>query len=115
MNNLLVAHCQSRSFMKTTSLISLCSQRAARGVVLGCASLLVMTTSAQNLLKNGDFESPLDPWDPTGLTGGKTNWALVYDPTSGGPGTFAMKGRSTESSHNGATQHGVHLRPTTEC
>jgi hypothetical protein len=89
-------------------------QLAAWGLSLGCALVLCASASAQNLLKNGDFESPLDPWDPTGLSGGKTNWTLVY--ASGGPGSFAMKvkDRSTESSHNGASGHGAHLRPTTE-
>jgi len=99
--------------MKIVSLFSFRYQLAARGLLLGCAWLLVAPASAQNLLKNGDFEAPLDPWDPTGLSGGKTNWTLAYP--SGGPGTFAMKDRSTESSRQGAKNgHGVHLRPTTE-
>jgi hypothetical protein len=98
--------------MKNMLLSSSRYRLAARGILLACALVLCAAASAQNLLKNGDFESPLDPWDPTGLSGGKTNWTLVY--VSGGPGSFAMKDRSTESSHNGANGHGAHLRPTTE-
>jgi len=99
--------------MKNVSLFSFRYQLASWGSLLGCAWLLLASASAQNLLKNGDFEGPLDPWDPTGLSGGKTNWTLVYP--SGGPGTFAMKDRSTEASRTGALKgHGAHLRPTTE-
>ena len=82
------------------------------GLLLGCALLLGVSASAQNLLKNGDFESPFDPWDPTGLTGGKTNWTVVY--VSGGPGDFAMHDRSTYASRNGPNGHGANLRPSNE-
>jgi len=115
MRNPFVAHCQSSRPMKNASLSSFSHKNALRGFLLSCGLCLLASASAQNLLQNGDFEAPLDPWDPTGLTGGKTNWTLVYNPTSGGPGTFAMKDRSTEASRHGATEHGAHLRPATEC
>ena len=87
-------------------------QLALLGFLLGSILMLAGSARAQNLLKNGDFESPIDPWDPSGLTGGKTNWTIVY--ASGGPGDFTMKDRSTEASHNGYSQHGAHLRPASE-
>jgi hypothetical protein len=98
--------------MKINFLSSSRGQIAACRLLLAGVLLVAGSVHAQNLLKNGDFESPLDPWDPTGLTGGKTNWTLVY--VSGGPGDFVMKDRSTEASHNGYTEHGVHLRPASE-
>ena len=82
---------------------------ALRGLVLGCAGLLLASASAQTL-QNPGFESPLDPWDPTGLTGGKTNWTILY--LSGCPNDFAMKDRSRVSAHAGGC--GAHLRPATE-
>ena len=100
--------------MKTKFLSSFRCPLPAPGLLLGCALLLGASASAQNLLKNGDFESPLDPWDPTGLTGGKTNWTLVYWPGSGGPGDFAMHDRSNNASRHGPTGHGANLRPRTE-
>lgn len=100
-------------FMKNTFVSRSRYQLAAQGLLLSCAWLLLASANAQTL-KNGDFESPLDPWDPTGLTGGKTNWTLVYVSGSGTPGNFAMKDRSTEASRHGASQHGAHLRPATE-
>jgi hypothetical protein len=112
--NPFIVHWPLTRFMKTVSqFVSRCLL-AAPCLLLGCACLLLSSANAQNLLRNGDFESPLDPWDPTGLSGGKTNWTLVYAFGNGGPGTFAMKDRSTESSRHGASGHGVHLRPTTE-
>jgi hypothetical protein len=98
--------------MKNKSLAFSPCQLAARRLLLGCcACLLLASAGAQNLLKNPGFESPLDPWDPLGLSGGKTNWTLVY--TSGGPGDFAMKDRSRVATHSGS--RGAHLRPATEC
>ena len=73
-----------KTAMKNKFLSSPRYQLAARGLLLGCAWLLLGSASAQNLLKNPGFESPLDPWDPLGLSGGKTNWTLVY--VDGGPG-----------------------------
>jgi hypothetical protein len=87
------------------------SQLLVLGLWLGCAVLFANSACAQNLLANPSFESPLDPWDPAGLTGGKTNWTLVY--VSGGPGDFTMKDRSTESAHTSGG-HGVHFRPASE-
>ena len=98
--------------MKTKFLSSFRRSLAAPGALLGCALLLCGSASAQNFLKNGDFETPLDPWDPTGLSGGKTNWTLVY--ASGGPGDFAVKDRTTDSSRHGSNGHGVHFRPRTD-
>jgi hypothetical protein len=88
-----------------------CSEykRVAGRLLLACVCLVLSSAGAQ--LRNPSFESPLDPWDPTGLTGGRTNWVIVYE--SGGPGDFAMHDRSTESAH-GSAGHGVHLRPSTE-
>ena len=101
--------------MKNKLLSSFHRHLPAPGLLLGCALLLGASASGQNLLKNGDFESPFDPWDPTGLTGGNTNWTLVY--VSGGPGDFAMHDRSTYASRhaaNGPNGHGANLRPSTE-
>ena len=96
--------------MKNMFLSSSRYQRAARGLLLGCAFLLVASASAQNRLQNPGFESPLDPWDPLGLSGGKTNWTVVF--VSGGPGSFAMNDRSTESARSGG--RGAHFRQRTE-
>ncbi len=97
--------------MKNKFLPSSRYQLAARGLLLSCAWLLLASASAQNLLRNPGFESPLDPWDPLGLSGGKTNWTVVY--ASGGPGDFAMKDRSRAAARSGGSL-GAHLRPATE-
>jgi hypothetical protein len=81
-------------------------------LLIGCMVMLADSVRAQNLLKNGDFELPIDPWDPSGLTGGKTNWTIAY--ASGGPGDFAIKDRTTEAGHSGGSPHGAHLRPASE-
>ena len=97
-----------RTAMKTNFLASV-RRPLPLGLLLGCAWLLVASARAQTI-QNAGFESALDPWDPAGLSGGKTNWTLVY--LAGGPGGFAMKDRSRASAHSGLL--GVHLRPATE-
>lgn len=97
--------------MKKKLLFRSCRQFGARVLLLGCAMLLCHLAGAQERLKNPGFESPLDPYDPTGLTGGKTNWTIVY--VNGTQGDFAMHGRSTEASRTSGG-HGAHLRPNTE-
>lgn len=57
---------------------------------------------AQNLLKNGDFESPFPVSDPT------AGWAIVY--AEGGPGDFAIAGPSTQASRC-CGGLGAHIRP----
>jgi hypothetical protein len=95
--------------MKNNLLCYCLRQLAARGLVLSCLCLLVFSASAQTI-QNPGFESPLDPWDPAGLSGGKTNWTLVY--VCGGPGDLALKDRSRASAHTGSL--GAHFRPATE-
>jgi hypothetical protein len=80
-------------------------------LLLGSALLFLTSAGAQNLLSNPGFESPLDPWDPLGLSGGKTNWTLVY--ASGGPGDFAVKDRTRVAARSGGS-YGANLRPATE-
>lgn len=75
---------------------------AGRGFLLGLAFLVCGSAGAQELLKNGDFESPFPGSDPTG------NWTVVY--VDGGPGDFAIAGPSTEA-HAGKGAFGAHLRP----
>ncbi len=75
---------------------------AAGGFFLGLALLLCASASAQELLKNGDFEAPFPVSDPT------AGWALVY--ADGGPDDFAIAGQSTEASRC-CSGHGAHIRP----
>jgi hypothetical protein len=102
---------ETNTAMKNKILSASRWELAARGLLLGWACLLLSSASAQNLLKNPGFESPLDPWDPLAQSGGKTNWTVGY--ASGGPGDFAMKDRSKVAAHSGS--RGGHLRPVTEC
>jgi hypothetical protein len=97
--------------MKNKLLSSFRCPIAAPRFLLGCALLLGASASAQ-LLKNGDFESPLDPWDPAGLSGGQTNWTLVY--ASGGPGDFALHERTAQASRHEPNGNGAQLRPKTD-
>jgi hypothetical protein len=95
---------------KTTKkpLVSPFQCRSAAGVLCLIAALLLgFSACAQNLLINGDFESPLAP-----------NWTVVYgtDNTNvppyyayGGPGDFSIAGRTTFARHN-AGGMGAHLR-----
>jgi hypothetical protein len=76
-----------------------------RGALLGFAVLACVSASAQNLLKNGDFEQPLGP----------TNWTVVY--VQGSPDDFEIKDRTTEADRQAASQQnkrGAHLRPCTD-
>ena len=77
--------------MKNKILFSLRSQSAARGLFLGLAFLLCASVNAQNLLKNGSFENPIDPEGSSGTT----NWTVVY--AYGGPDDFAYADRTTEA------------------
>ena len=77
--------------MKNKLLFPLHSQYAARGLLLGLAFLLGASLNAQNLLKNGSFENPIDPPGSSGTT----NWTLVY--AYGGPADFAYADRTTEA------------------
>jgi len=67
--------------------------------------LLVASVNAQELLKNGDFESPFPVSDPT------AGWAVVFP---GGPdgdyADWAIAGRTLAASRV-AGGHGAHLRP----
>jgi hypothetical protein len=58
-------------------------------VVLVC--LVLASVNAQNLLKNGSFENPIDPQGSSGTT----NWTVVY--AYGGPADFAYADRTTEA------------------
>jgi hypothetical protein len=90
--------------MKNDSLSARC-KLAIRGALLGFAVLACVSASAQNLLKNGDFEQPLGP----------TNWTVVY--VQGGPDDFEIKDRTTVADKNPSTQQnkrGAHLRPCTD-
>ena len=80
-------------------------QPAAGGLILGLALLICASASAQNLLKNGNFESPFPVADPT------DGWAIVFP---GGPdGDFAdwaIAGQTLAASRT-AGGRGAHLRP----
>ena len=81
-----------------------------RGLLFGMALLLGGSASAQNLLRNGDFESPLSTND----------WVVQFSAPSipstdayGGPGDFAIADRTTEGSRI-AGGYGAHLRSRTD-
>jgi hypothetical protein len=80
-----------KTSMKNKFVSSLRCQFVGRGLLLAFAALLCASVSAQNLLKNGSFESPIDPVGSSGTT----NWALVY--AYGGPADFAVANRNTEA------------------
>jgi hypothetical protein len=77
--------------MKNKLLSSFRSQLVAGGLFLAFAFVLCASVNAQNLLKNGSFESPIDPPGSDGTT----NWALVY--AYGGSADFAYADRVTEA------------------
>lgn len=89
--------------MKNRFTFPLGRQLLLEALLLGLA-LLSYSASAQNLLKNGDFESPLPVSNPT------AGWAIEYPPTEGGPADWAIAGQTTEARRccNG---RGAHLRP----
>ena len=74
---------------------------AVSGLFLGLALLACASVSAQELLKNPDFEAPFPGASPY------TNWTLVY--VDGGPSDFAIAGQSTEASRC-CGGRGAHLR-----
>jgi hypothetical protein len=88
--------------MKNIFLPSFRCAPAAGGLFLGLAFLLCASAVAQELLKNGDFESPFPVSDPT------AGWTLVF--ADGGPDDFAIAGPSTEASRC-CGGLGAHLRP----
>lgn len=104
--------------MKNKFLSSFRCPLAALRLLFGCVLLLGASASAQNLLVNGDFESPLTPWNPArGVSSVTNNWTLAYP--SGGPGDFSIHDRTTFASRNcpsGGVDcgYGVHLRPKTD-
>jgi hypothetical protein len=68
-------------------------------IVVGVA--FARTASAQNLLRNADFEQPLGP----------TNWTVVY--VHGGPDDFEIKDRSRGGARRPSTFYGAYFRPLT--
>jgi hypothetical protein len=95
-----------KSSMKKIFLPSLCYPLVTGGLLLGLTLLLCTSASAQELLKNGNFESPFPVSDPT------AGWALVY--VDGGPSDFAIAGPSTEANRGvppTTTAFGAHIRP----
>jgi hypothetical protein len=95
-----------KSSMKNIFLPSFHYPSAVGGFFLGLAFLLCASASAQELLKNGNFEAPFPVSDPT------AGWALIY--VDGGPGDFAIAGPSTEANRGvppTTTAFGAHLRP----
>jgi hypothetical protein len=83
-------------------------QLAAVGLVLSLEGVFCGSASAQNLLGNPSFESPLAPV--------ATNWTIKY--LLGCPDDFAIKDRTTSASlFNRAAQNndrGLHFRPSNE-
>jgi hypothetical protein len=75
-------------------------QVAILGPLLAFTSLIGGLVSAQNLLSNPDFESPL----------GSNNWTVVY--AYGGPSDFSIADRSAFASHTSGSGFGAHLRGT---
>ena len=75
---------------------------AAPGLLLGFGLFFWGSASAQNLLKNGEFESQLGP----------TNWTVKY--LHGGPDDFEIKDRTTAASRSwGSGNFGGHFRAYT--
>lgn len=91
--------------MKNRVPFAVCDQVVSGGCVLVLALLLCASASAQNLLQNGDFESPFPVADPT------AGWAVVFP---GGPdgdyADWAIAGRTLAASRTSGG-HGAHLRP----
>jgi len=80
-------------------------QPAAGGWLLGLLVLLGVCAGGQELLKNGNFESPFPVSDPT------AGWAVVFP---GGPdgdyADWAIAGQTLAASRVSGG-HGAHLRP----
>jgi hypothetical protein len=84
-----------------TKFLSLSHRRLATpGLLLSLALFLCASASAQNLLKNGDFEQPLGP----------TNWTVMY--LHGGRSDWEVKGRNRKGSLH-AAWYGGYFRPIT--
>lgn len=66
----------------------------ARELLLGLAAAACASASAQNFLKNPDFEEELGPNNWTVVYTGVTNPVGSFWPTTCGPNDFEMKGRS---------------------
>ena len=91
--------------MKTRCLIPFGCGPVAWGLFLGVAVLFCASASAQNVLKNGDFESPFPVSDPT------AGWAAVFPGgADGGPADWAIAGQTAAASRVSGG-HGAHLRP----
>jgi hypothetical protein len=91
--------------MKHKRLLSFGNPFAPAAGIVGLMLLLGVSASAQNLLKNGDFESPFPVADPT------AGWAVVFPGgPDGGPGDWAIAGRTLAASRVSGG-HGAHLRP----
>ena len=81
--------------------------RVVQGLLFGFGFLICGSASAQNLLGNPSFESPLGP--------AATNWTIKY--VHGGPDDFAIKDRTTSAATNRPAQYndrGLHFRPSNE-
>jgi len=91
--------------MKNRFLTPLDYQRAAGGLFLGLIFLACVSASAQELLKNGNFESPFPVSDPT------AGWVVVFPGGyDGDAGDWAIAGRTLAASRVSGG-HGAHLRP----
>jgi len=91
--------------MKNRFPVSFRYQRAGEGLFLGLILLACATVSGQDLLKNGNFESPFPVDDPT------AGWAIVFPGGyDGDVGDWAIAGRTMAASRL-AGGHGAHLRP----
>jgi hypothetical protein len=91
--------------MKTRYLFRFGYGPATGGLFLGLVFLLCASASGQNLLKNGDFESPFPVADPT------AGWTVVF--AGGAEGDYAdwaIAGQ-TKAASRLAGGHGAHLRP----
>jgi len=91
--------------MKNRFLIPFRYQPTVGGLILGLVFLLCASAGAQELLKNGNFESPLPVADPT------AGWAVVFPGDNEGDyADWAIVSRTLAASRV-AGGHGAHLRP----
>jgi hypothetical protein len=73
--------------MKTAFLLAHRSKIAAGGLLVGCCLLMGSSASAQNRIRNGDFETP------QAATNGIPYWSVAYP--WGGPDDFEIVDRAT--------------------